>query len=139
MSWLIALTIWVTLAAGVYLSLSRDLFRIVLGLAMLSAAVNLFLFASGRLDSALPAVVPVGEQALGVAANPLPQALVLTAIVIGFAMICFALVLVMRLIGEAGSDNADDLRLAEPEPDQAVKPPLPQAGLAPTWPPEERP
>jgi len=138
MSWLIALTIWVTLTAGVYLSLSRDLFRIVLGLAVLSAAVNLFLFASGRLDSALPAVVPVGERVLGVAANPLPQALVLTAIVIGFALICFALVLLMRLIGEAGSDDAHDLRLAEPEPDQTVKPPLPETGRAPTWPPEER-
>jgi len=137
MNWLIALTIWVTIASGIYLALSRDLFRIVLGLAVLGSAINLFLFASGRLDSALPAVVPYGEQVLGASANPLSQALVLTAIVIGFGLICFALVLVVRLIIETGSDDVNELRLAEPEPDQPVKPPLPQTGLVPVWPPEK--
>ena len=137
MSWIVALTVWVTVAAGVYLALSRDAFRIVLGLAVLGAAANLVLFAAGRLGSPLPAVVPLGETVLGASGNPLPQALVLTAIVIGFALVCFSLVLVLRLIRDAGTDDALALRRAEPEIDDPVKPPPPQDGCEPAWPPRE--
>ncbi len=137
MIWALAFTVWVTLAAGVYLTLSRDALRIVLGLAVLGAAANLVLFAAGRLGSALPAVVPLGEQALTDAANPLPQALVLTAIVIGFALVCFSLVLVLRLIRDAGTDDVLALRHAEPRLDDPVKPPQPRPGCDPVWPPQE--
>jgi multicomponent Na+:H+ antiporter subunit C len=135
MTWALAVTVWLTVTVGIYLALSRDVVRCVLGLAVLGSAANLVLFASGRLGSAQPAVVPPGEQALAAAANPLPQALVLTAIVIGFALVCFSLVLVLRLIGQAGSDDATALRAAEPVPDDPVKPPLPQPGCEPAWPP----
>ncbi len=135
MSWIVALTVWVTVAAGVYLALSRDAFRIVLGLAVLGAAANLVLFAAGRLGSPLPAVVPLGEAALGEAGNPLPQALVLTAIVIGFALVCFSFVLVLRLIRDARTDDALAMRSAEPPEDDPVKPPRPLSGCDPAWPP----
>ena len=128
----IALVVFATVTVGVYLALSRDLFRVVLGLAMVGSAANLLLFAAGRLGPTAPAVVPVGETALAGAANPLPQALVLTAIVIGFALVCFSLVLMLRLIRDAGTDDALALRDAEPEPTDPVKPPLPDPAFEPT-------
>lgn len=125
MIWAFALAVWAALAAGVYLALSRDVLRCVVGLALSGAAVNLLLLAAGRLGSAQPALVPPGATVLdAAAANPLPQALVLTAIVIGLALLCFALVLVRCLVRDAGSDDALALRHAEPVPDHPVKPPL---------------
>jgi len=128
MTWAVALALWVTLAAGLYLVLSRDVLRCVVGLALLGSAVNLLLLAAGRLGPAQPAVIEGGGQALQSAANPVPQALVLTAIVIGFALMCFALVLVMQLVRRVGTDDALALRLAEPEPTDPVKPPLAEDG-----------
>jgi multicomponent Na+:H+ antiporter subunit C len=135
MIWVLALTVWVTVSAGVVLALSKDVFRCVLGLGVLGSAVNLVLFAAGRLGSAAPAVVPLGETTLRDAANPLPQALVLTAIVIGFALVCFSLALVLRLIQRADTDDALALRAAEPLPDHPVKPPYVGEGHDPAWPP----
>jgi multicomponent Na+:H+ antiporter subunit C len=136
MIWALAVTVWLTVTVGIYLALSRDVVRCVLGLAVLGSAANLVLFAAGRIGSPLPAVVPLGDEVLASAANPLPQALVLTAIVIGFALVCFSLVLVLRLIREARTDDATALRLAEPVPDDPVKPPQPQPGCEPVWPPQ---
>jgi len=124
MIWAVAGALWVTLAAGLYLALSRDVLRCVVGLALLGSAVNLLLLAAGRLGSARPPVIEAGGQVLQGAANPLPQALVLTAIVIGFALMCFALVLVMQLLRRVGTDDALALRLVEPEPADPVNPPL---------------
>jgi multicomponent Na+:H+ antiporter subunit C len=126
MIWMLALALWLCLAAGLYLALSRDLLRIVVGLALLGSGVNLLLLAAGRMGSAQPAIVAAGQQALGEAANAVPQALILTAIVIGFALTCFSFVLVMRLLQRTDNDDASALRAAEPEPTDAVKPPLPR-------------
>lgn len=134
----LAVTIFVTVTVGVYLALSRDAFRCVIGLAVLGAAANLVLFAAGRLGSPLPAVVPEGEALLTNAANPLPQALVLTAIVIGFALVCYSLVLLLRLIRDARTDDAVALRYAEPIPDDPIKPPTGAPGSDAVWPPEDR-
>jgi len=123
MIWLIALTVGITVAAGVYLALSRDLFRCVIGLAVLGSAINLLFLAAGRVAVMEPAVIPLGETVLRDASNPLPQALVLTAIVIGFALICFSLTLALRVIQSAQTDDALDLRMAEPLPTDPVKPP----------------
>ncbi len=135
---LLALTVFVTVTAGVYLALSRDLFRCVVGLAMLGAGANLALYAAGAKGSARPAVIQKGAEVLADAANPLPQALVLTAIVIGFALVCFALVLLLRVMQYAGSDDADRLRLAEPRPDDPLKPPSHSADCLPVYPREDR-
>lgn len=139
MIWLLALTVWVTVSAGVYLALSKDVFRCVIGLGVLGSAVNLVVFASGRIDVTDPAVIPLGETVLRDASNPLPQALVLTAIVIGFALICFSLALALRLIQSGGTDDVLELRMAEPHTTDPVKPP--DNGLAhePVWPPQDEP
>ncbi|MGB5252923.1 MAG: NADH-quinone oxidoreductase subunit K [Sedimenticolaceae bacterium] len=133
---LVAFTIFVTVTAGVYLALSRDVFRCVIGLAVLGAAANLVLFTAGRLGPTMPAVVPLGDSVLENAANPLPQALVLTAIVIGFALVCYSLVLLLRLMRDAQTDDATALRYAEPVPDDPVKPPASRPGCDATWPPK---
>ena len=92
MSILLALIIAFTVTAGVYLTLSRDLFRCMVGLAVLGSAVNLVVFAAGRFGPLQPPIIAAGAEQLTMgAANPLPQALVLTAIVISFALLCFSL------------------------------------------------
>lgn len=131
MIWAVAVAIWCTLFVGARLASSRDLFRAALGLALLGSAVNLIIFASGRLFTGKPAVVPAGETALGEAADPVPQALVLTAIVIGFAFACFAFVLVLRIVRDAGTDHVDRLRLAEPPAGDPVQPPMEAPGCRP--------
>lgn len=103
MELLYALTLGVLTMSGVYLLLRARTFPVVVGLTLISYAVNLFLFAMGRLSTGKPAVLgQVAEHA-----DPLPQALVLTAIVIGFAMTAFALVLALRAQGELENDHVD--------------------------------
>ncbi len=115
MSTLIALACALTVAAGVYLALSRDLFRMVLGFAVLGSGVNLIVFAAGRFGPLAPPIIASDQASLlADAANPLPQALVLTAIVIGFALTCFSLVLAARLAQQTGSEDSQQLRAAEP-------------------------
>lgn len=103
MELLYALTLGVLTSCGVYLLLRARTFPVVVGLTLISYAVNLFLFAMGRLHTGLPAVLGRSAEY----ADPLPQALVLTAIVIGFAMTAFALVLALRAQGELESDHVD--------------------------------
>ena len=123
MSVLVALVIASTVAAGVYLALSRDLFRCVVGLAVLGSAVNLLVFAAGRLGPLAPPIVEPGAFALAAgSANPVPQALVLTAIVIGFALLCFSLVLGAVIARRTGVEDTDRLRATEPADDDPVKP-----------------
>ncbi|EZQ18550.1 Na+/H+ antiporter subunit C [Pseudomonas sp. G11-1] len=103
MELLYALTLGVLTMSGVYLLLRARTFPVVVGLTLISYAVNLFLFAMGRLHTGKPAVLgQVAEHG-----DPLPQALVLTAIVIGFAMTAFALVLALRAQGELENDHVD--------------------------------
>jgi len=102
---LAACTVAVLVACGVYLLLRARTFSVVVGLSLLSYAVNLFLFFTGRLLASAPPLV--GSGAEGASADPLPQALVLTAIVIGFAMTAFVLILALRARGELGNDHVD--------------------------------
>lgn len=108
---LFAVTLGLLSASGVFLLLRRRTFAVVLGLTLLSYAVNLFLFAMGRLSGDV-AVIGLTAQP----ADPLPQALVLTAIVIGFAMTAFVVVLALRGVAELGSDQVDEL------PEKAERP-----------------
>lgn len=100
---LFAITLGVLVTSGVYLLLRARIFPVVLGLTLISYAVNLFLFAMGRLVTGGPAVLGKATEF----ADPLPQALVLTAIVIGFAMTAFVLVLALRGMGELRTDHVD--------------------------------
>jgi len=101
---LLALIIGVLTACGVYLALRGRTFPVVLGLTFLSYAVNLFLFAMGRLAIGRP---PIITEAAAAYIDPLPQALVLTAIVIGFAMTAFVIMLALKARAELGSDHVD--------------------------------
>ena len=135
MIWMVALAIWTTLLVGARLAMSRDLFRVVVGLALISSGIVLMLFSAGRIYTAEPAVIEAGQSTLpATAANPIPQALVLTAIVIGFALVCFAFVLVVRVVRDGDTDNADDLRFAEPAPTHPVEPPESPAACDPPHP-----
>ncbi|SDG38234.1 Na+/H+ antiporter subunit C [Pelagibacterium luteolum] len=110
-------------AAAVYLLLSKAIIRMLLGVAILGNAVNLLIFTVGRLTPEIPPIVAAGEYLpIEGSANPLPQALILTAIVIGFALLSFLLVLGYRAYQELDADNTDNMRLAEPE--DAPRPPL---------------
>ena len=91
-------------ASGVYLILRRRTFSAMLGIAMLGYAVNVFLFASGGLT---PGSAPLLGHGIERFPDPLPQALVLTAIVIGFAMIAFLIVLALRALRDLGDDKVD--------------------------------
>ncbi len=93
---------WVT-ACGIYLLLRGRSFPVVMGLSLIGYAVNVFIFAMGRLWSASPAILGSG----GAIADPLPQALVLTAIVIGFATTGFVIELALRSRHESGTDHVD--------------------------------
>lgn len=104
----LALLIGVLTAAGVYLLLRRSLLRMLFGLILLSNAVNLLILTVGGITRGGPPLIPEGMSALAPGgANPLPQALILTAIVIGFGLIAFALILVYRTYVSTGTLDAD--------------------------------
>lgn len=101
---LVASAIGVLTAAGIYLTLRGRTFSVVLGLAMLSYAINVFLFSMGRLVIDLP---PIYSEGTAQYTDPLPQALVLTAIVIAFGMTALVVVLALRAYLETGTDHVD--------------------------------
>ena len=110
---LFAVTLGILTASGVYLLLRARTFPVVMGLILLSYAVNLFLFAMGRLQTGMPAVIGRSAEY----ADPLPQALVLTAIVIGFATTGFVIELALRSRAENGSDHVDGREPGQPPPE----------------------
>lgn len=123
MEFALACLVGLFFTVAIYLLLSRAVIRMLLGIAILGNAVNLLIFTAGRLTRDVPPIVPDGQlQLTGSFANPLPQALILTAIVIGFALFTFLLVLGYRAYQELDADDTDTMRLAEPE--KAPRPPL---------------
>jgi multicomponent Na+:H+ antiporter subunit C len=102
------------MAAGVYLLLSRDLVRILFGLVMLSNAVNLVIFTAGGLDYTRPPLIKADQFVPETAvANALPQALILTAIVIGFALLTFMFILFYRSYEALGTVDTERMRAAD--------------------------
>jgi multicomponent K+:H+ antiporter subunit C len=101
---LLAIAVGVLTGAGVFLMLRARTFPVLLGLTLLSYAVNLFLFASGRL---VVASAPLTDLGLASYPDPIPQALVLTAIVIGFGMTALLVVLALRALRDTGGDHVD--------------------------------
>ena len=108
METLIALVTGTMVAVGVYLQLQRDLVRKIIGVVVLSNSIHLLIFAMGRLTRAASPLIPPGQKypPEGIA-NPLSQALILTAIVIGFGLLAFSLVLIYRLYQSRGTVDAD--------------------------------
>lgn len=105
-----SLVVGVFVSAGIYLLLERHVLRILFGLILLSSAVNLAIFTAGRLTRGEPPLIhPNAELPPDGFANPLPHALILTAIVIGFGLLVFALLLLYRAYSDAGSADADEM------------------------------
>lgn len=111
---ILAIVIGVLYASGVYLLLRRSLVKLLIGLALLTHATNLLIFTAAGLSHGGPPVIsPDADTITGVSADPLPQALILTAIVISLGVMAFALALASRVYRVIGSDDLD--RLSEGE------------------------
>ena len=107
---LLALASGVLYATGIYLMLRRRLAQLIIGLSLISSGTNLLIFTAGGLTRARPPVVPPEATILEPPyADPVPQALVLTAIVIGFGLTAFSLVLAHRVHVTAGTDDVDQV------------------------------
>jgi len=104
----LAIAIGILTGSGVYLLLRPRTFQVIIGLTLLSYAVNLFIFSMGRLKvDSEPILVNGVTATLANTADPMPQALVLTAIVIGFAMTALFLVVMLAARGLTGNDHVD--------------------------------
>lgn len=112
METLIVILVGILVSIGTYLILSKQLLRIVLGASVVSHAVNLLLITSGRLKTGSAPLL--GEKAAGFA-DAIPQALILTAIVINFAVTALVLVLCYRAYQNFGTDDMERLRGNEHE------------------------
>ena len=97
---------------ALYMVLSRNLVRMLLGLSLLTTAVNLLLFQTGRLQSDQPPLIRQGATRLAESADPLPQALILTAIVIGFALTVVLAALALRAYRDHGTLRSDEIHSA---------------------------
>ncbi len=98
-------------AAGVYLILRRSIVKLIIGLLLLSQACNLLILSAAGLTRGRPPII--NEENIVAAAgyaDPLPQALILTAIVIGFGVVAFTLVLLHRVYHVVGSDDLDEMK-----------------------------
>lgn len=123
MDYILAALVGLFITAGVYLLLSRSVIRMLLGMTIFGNGVNLLIFTAGRVMREIPPIVPPGlDTPDGAIANPLPQALILTAIVIGFAMFAFLLVLAYRAYQSLEADDTDRMRITEPR--GGPKPPM---------------
>ncbi|WP_439533652.1 sodium:proton antiporter [Polymorphobacter sp.] len=114
----------IIMACALHMVLSRNVLRILLGLALLSTGLNLGLFIAGGFGSRQPPVIAADARALGVSADPLIQALILTAIVIGFALTIVLAAIVLRLWRSTGSLDSRDIDMLDGTPRQ-VPPELP--------------
>ncbi|MEM7348342.1 MAG: Na+/H+ antiporter subunit C [Chloroflexota bacterium] len=114
METLLALLVGGLFAGGVYMLLRRSIVKLVIGLILLGHGANLLIFLLGRLTPGRPPLVPIDAvRPIEPFADPLPQALVLTAIVIGFGLQAFALILLRRLYQTVQTDDLDQLRTTE--------------------------
>ena len=108
---LLAVVVGVLYAGGVYMILRRSIVKLILGIALLGHAANMLIFTVGRVTRGRPPII--GEEAntlIEPFADPLPQALILTAIVIGFGVQAFATVLVKRTFQSVDTDDFDQMR-----------------------------
>jgi multicomponent K+:H+ antiporter subunit C len=118
MEWLVAIAIGVMTSSGVYLVLRARTFPLVLGLTLISYAVNVFLFVMGRLQIGEAAIISAETTKY---TDPLPQALVLTAIVIAFGMTAFLIVLALKARSELGNDHVDGMSYVAEEQENKIQ------------------
>jgi len=107
----LAIVIGVLYAGGLYLMMRRNLIQLIIGLNLLSHGANLLIFTAGGLRKGGAPILAEGQKTFAaIPSDPLPQALILTAIVIGFAVTAFALVLFLRTYQVVGTDDVDELK-----------------------------
>jgi multicomponent Na+:H+ antiporter subunit C len=124
-----AILVGVMVAASVYLILGRNLIRFIFGLVLAGNAINLLIFTVGGLESRRPPIIPNPTTAVQEPlANALPQALVLTAIVIGFALLSFIFVLFYRSYQDLGTVDTESMRIAEADIDDQPPAARPKKG-----------
>lgn len=110
----LAIVVGALYAGGIYLMVRRSIVKLILGLALLGQAANLLIFTLGGLNHNQPPLIAAGSQQMtGSFADPLPQALILTAIVIGFGVQAFALVLLKRVYQTFGTDDLKKIHDAD--------------------------
>jgi len=110
------------ISISIYLMLSPQIMRWLFGIVILSSTINLVIFVAGRLYSQNPAFIPQGKKVSdALLANPLPQALILTAIVISFGLLAFSLVLVRKVWRRFDTTNSDLLGHSETRHSKAVE------------------
>jgi multicomponent Na+:H+ antiporter subunit C len=108
---ILSLLVGTLYAAGIYMLLRRSLVKVILGLIFLGHAANLLIFTIGKVTKGAPAFIPKGAASITEPfADPLPQALILTAIVIGFGVQAFAIVLFKRTYKIVKTEDLDDLK-----------------------------
>lgn len=114
MEFLLAFVVGGLYAAGLYMMLRRSIVKLIIGLALFGHAANLLIFTVAGLTRAQPPIV-LNPDAITAAplADPLPQALILTAIVIGFGVQAFALVLIHRVVQTVGADDLDRMKTTD--------------------------
>jgi len=111
---ILPIVIGLLFGCGCYLVMRRNIVRVLLGIMLFGQTANLLIFTSPGLTAGKPPIISEGETTItGDYADPLPQALVLTAIVIGFAVVAFTLALVLRAYEKTGSDDLDTFRNTE--------------------------
>ncbi|MDJ0820669.1 MAG: Na+/H+ antiporter subunit C [Paracoccaceae bacterium] len=116
MEFLVASAIGALTAGGIYLLLRLRTFPVILGISLLTYAVNVFLFASGRLTIGASPILIKGVETY---ADPLPQALVLTAIVISFGMTAVVVMIALGAFLGSSDDHVDDLPEEDPRAEDA--------------------
>lgn len=114
MTILLAIVVGGLYAAALFMILRRSIVKLVFGLVLLSHATNLLIFTSGGLTRGRPPLIPADQTTISQPyADPIAQALILTAIVISFAVLAFAVVLLYRVYQTIGSEDMDKLRAAD--------------------------
>lgn len=108
---IMAVVVGLMYAAAIYMMLRRSIVKLVIGLMLLSNAANLLIFTSAGMTRGAPPLIPEGAMAPeGLVADPLPQALILTAIVIAFGVLAFAVVLIHRAYEVVKADDLDQMK-----------------------------
>lgn len=116
MELLLVLILGLLFAAGVYLILRRSMVKLLLGIILWGNGANILIFVLGKITKGSPPVIDEAYKVFqGIYADPIPQALILTAIVISFGLTSFAIVLLKRVYALVDSDDLDDLNTPEEE------------------------
>ena len=113
METVLAFVIGALYSAGLFMMLRRSAVRLIIGISLLGHAANLLIFTIAGLTRGRPPLVTGAGPGLEAVADPLPQALILTAIVIGFAVQAFAVVLIHRVIQTVGTDDLDQMKATD--------------------------